>query len=418
MRLRLLATTLTAAAAAGIGFSTSAMAATVPAPNLAVNPSLEQVTGSTPTCWSVDTGTLTTSTNAHTGALSGYSPAATGTGTKTIATSQDSTCAIPATPGHTYAFSAYYQADTAPSVQVFLRNSTGTWSRWTGGSNLPTATTAWAKAGFTTSALPTGTTALSFGLRATAATNLYLDDASVTDQTPSTTTTGTVLWQPTFPATNQLLTNAYSYWNPTHTDATLSKDWQMTSGSLFARNGNGYSGTVDAGDPDALSAVHTQSAVFRLNSTRYDFGNVRIDMNYRIDRQASTSSTPAVDWDGLHIWMRYQSEYNLYYASIARRDGHIVIKKKCPGGPSNGGTYYELSPEYAGYPITLGAWAKAGASVVNNANGTVTIGLYENGKLAATDTGVGCAPITHPGAVGIRGDNSEFDFNTFTVTAQ
>ena len=33
-----------------------------------------------------------------------------------------------------------------------------------------------------------------------------------------------------------------------------------------------------------------------------------------------------------------------------------------------------------------------------------------------TDRGVGCAPITAPGAVGIRGDNDEFRFDNFRVT--
>jgi hypothetical protein len=45
--------------------------------------------------------------------------------------------------------------------------------------------------------------------------------------------------------------------------------------------------------------------------------------------------------------LRYQSETSLYYASINRRDGTSVIKKKVTGGPDNGGTYYDLTPYVA-----------------------------------------------------------------------
>ena len=122
----------------------------------------------------------------------------------------------------------------------------------------------------------------------------------------------------------------------------------------------------------------------------------------------------------MHIFLRYQSEYQLYYASVNRRDGHVVIKKKCSGGPSNGGTYYELGPgEISGHAIPFGTDEPVGASVINNADGSVTLTLSLNGTtiITATDNGVGCAPITAPGKVGIRGDNDNFTVSGFTVTA-
>jgi hypothetical protein len=36
--------------------------------------------------------------------------------------------------------------------------------------------------------------------------------------------------------------------------------------------------------------------------------------------------------------------------------------------------------------------------------------------ISAVDTGIGCAPITAAAEVGIRGDNTRFRFNDFTVT--
>jgi hypothetical protein len=98
-----------------------------------------------------------------------------------------------------------------------------------------------------------------------------------------------------------------------------------------------------------------------------------------------------------------------------------VIKKKCVGGPDpdNGGTYYELGQgELAGYPIPFGTWQHLKVSVQNTAGGDVVITMWRDGTqlLTATDSGMGCAPITAPGGVGIRGDNDNFQFDNFTVT--
>jgi hypothetical protein len=227
-----------------------------------------------------------------------------------------------------------------------------------------------------------------------------------------------VLFRPAFSPTSALVTNEYAYWNPTHQNAVRSADWEMTSGSLFSANGVGYSGAIDSGKPDVLSKLHTNSSVFRLGTRVSSYANVSVGFALDIQRLASTAKTPAVAWDGVDIWLRYQSQYNLYYASIARRDGSIVIKKKCPGGPSNDGTYYELSKEIKDYPAPLNQWINVSASVRTNPDGTVTIIAYRNGVavISGTDTGVGCPAITRAGSVGIRGDNAQFKFNAFTVT--
>ncbi len=216
---------------------------------------------------------------------------------------------------------------------------------------------------------------------------------------------------------NGLITNEFAFWNPVDTSAVRSPSWQMTSGSLFWQDGTGWSGRADGCAPDRLSSTCTNSAVFRLNTARADFGDVRVDMALRLNALTSTASTPAVDWDGIHIWLRYQSEIRLYYASVNRRDGTVVIKKKCAGGASNGGTYYTLA-SVAGHAAPLGTWQSVGASSVTNADGSVTVGLYREGTLVLStrDTGTGCAPISGAGAVGVRGDNADLNIDAFTVS--
>ncbi len=220
-----------------------------------------------------------------------------------------------------------------------------------------------------------------------------------------------------FPATDQLITNEFAYWNPNSPDAARSPAWVVTSGSLFARDGAGWTGPVDRVAPDADSDPHTDSAVFRLITRQSDFGDVHVQFRLSVARVTSTYRTPPVDWDGVHIWVRYQSQYSSYAVSVARRDGVVLIKKKCPGGHTNGGTYHTVSAEESGHAIPLNQWRYVGATVVNNPDGSVRITMLINGHfvVGATDDGVGCAPIRAAGAVGIRGDNAEFSFDRFTV---
>lgn len=226
---------------------------------------------------------------------------------------------------------------------------------------------------------------------------------------------------------NGLITSEYTFWSPKASDAKPSTKWEMTSGSLFAASIDGrkaaYSGypTHLAGNavPNPTTTANNNSAIFRLTSVPSNFRNVSVSFKLNNKRLASTGGTPGVAWDGIHVFLRYVSEENLYYASVNRRDGSLAIKKKVPGGPSNGGTYYTLAGTSSNaHPIPFNSWQDIRTSVQTNSNGTVTINIYRDGKLllSALDNGsMGGAPITSPGKVGIRGDNAEFYFDDFSV---
>jgi hypothetical protein len=227
-----------------------------------------------------------------------------------------------------------------------------------------------------------------------------------------------LVYRPALGVKSGLVTNSYANRNPRKKDSRYSPVWQVTAGSLFAVGGNGDTGKIDDGVPGPRSAVSTGSAVFRLNTRRSDFLNVEVSFNVNIAHQTTTSYTPASDYDGVHIWLRHKSQFELYAASVTRRDGVVLIKKKCQGGPTNGGTYYTLGAEVPGMPVVRNKWQKMSATVRNNPSGSVTIVLSVGGKdrISAVDTGIGCAPIRAAASVGIRGDNTRFRFNTFTVT--
>ena len=73
-------------------------------------------------------------------------------------------------------------------------------------------------------------------------------------------------------------------------------------------------------------------------------------------------------------------------------------------------------------PGTASAGKPAGTYVTGDFHNHTTCsdGSISMQKLVkkATDTGTGCAPITAPGATGIRGDNAEFTVDDYTVRAQ
>jgi hypothetical protein len=228
---------------------------------------------------------------------------------------------------------------------------------------------------------------------------------------------GTVLFADSFDRPDALVTNEYAYWNPGAADSVTSPDWETNSGSLFVRAGAAWTGVPDDRAPDAESASGTNSAVFRLTSTRGDFADVAVAFDLRVDARSTTPSTPPVDWDGVHVFLRYQDEESLYYASIDRRDGATAIKKKVPGGPSNGGTYHDLATGRHSAPI--GQWQRVRATVGNQPDGSVVIRLFADDVLVASavDHGAGGPPIRRHGKIGLRGDNTEFDVDNLRVTA-
>jgi hypothetical protein len=224
---------------------------------------------------------------------------------------------------------------------------------------------------------------------------------------------------------NSIIASEYDFQNGSGGSA----PWMATSGCLFERDGRRSTGWV--GDPHSLAGdaspqcTPNGSTVFRLVTRRADFRNVSVSFGLFLRTNDSngspflaTSSTPALPWDGVKIFLRYQDSTRLYYASVARRDGGVVIKKKCPGGPDAGGTYYDVGDEVYGRGLPADVWQKVEASAVNLGDG-VRITLSQNGQtlITATDNGVGCAPIREPGRTGIRSDNVNFQFDEFTVTS-
>lgn len=212
---------------------------------------------------------------------------------------------------------------------------------------------------------------------------------------------------------NGLVTNEFAYFNPGNGAAVRSPTWIVTSGSLFVQDHAAWTGVPDRGDPGPRSAAVTDSSVFRVVTKRADFQNVTVSFSLFAQRFMSFAGSPG--FQGVHVFLRYQSPDLLYALSVDRRDGVIVIKKKVPGGTTAGGTYYTLATAH-GQAVT-GRWEQVRASAVNVGEG-VELEVWLNGRLRlkALDNGIGdTPPIMQPGRVGLRGDYTEFKFDNFTV---
>jgi hypothetical protein len=214
---------------------------------------------------------------------------------------------------------------------------------------------------------------------------------------------------------NGLITNEFAYYNPHDPAARVSPIWIATSGSLFARDHAGWTGVPDRRSPGPRSAGATDSSVFRVVTKQAGFQNVTVSFSLFVQGFAASSAGTALSWQGVHVFLRYQSPDLLYVISVDRRDGVMVIKKKVPGGTSAGGTYYPLAMVHGA--AVAGRWVQIKASAVNR-GADVDLKVWVDGqlRLQAVDSGSGdVAPITQPGRVGLRGDYTEFMFGAFTV---
>jgi hypothetical protein len=190
----------------------------------------------------------------------------------------------------------------------------------------------------------------------------------------------------------------------------------VTSGSLFSAGGLLWSGRPDGHAPDPTSRLFTDSAVLRAVTTRSDHADVAVSFALRVVALGQTPRTPSQDTDGVHVFLHYQSEFSTYYVSMFRRDGQVAIKKKVPGGPSNGGTYYTLAAKaYPVEPAWPAAWHQVEASIARVGPGAVRLTLRIDGQAAldVTDDGASAPIIGDPGRVGLRGDNCEFYVRDF-----
>lgn len=221
-----------------------------------------------------------------------------------------------------------------------------------------------------------------------------------------------------FGGPDRLLTNELAYRGRDARGVPRSATWTVTSGSWFIRDGQAWTGRPDGERPDTRSRAHNDSAVLRVLSKATALRDVEVAFTLTNHGLTTTARTPAVAHDGVHVFLRYRGEAELYAVSVNRRDGAVVIRKKVPGGSQNGGTYYDVGGR-ATRPIPFGDRQRVTVRVRDEADGSVGFRLRVDGRtvLAARDTGIGGPPLRGGGRIGIRGDNDNFLVDDLRVEA-
>ena len=232
---------------------------------------------------------------------------------------------------------------------------------------------------------------------------------------PAPATDPNALFSDSFTGANGVITNHYAFWSPDDDRAFRSEDWEMESGCALRQDNTLWTGVPTSNIPNRDCSNGSGSETFRL-WTKRNFTDVDVSFSLRNNGYVSGAQGER-SWDGVKIWLRRQGgtgSVALYTAEVNRRQGNIMIQKKCAGSDE----YHILEqarPE--GSDASIGQWEKVGGSVRNNADGSVSLALVRHGQvvLEATDSGVGCAPLTSAGRIGVRGDYVNFNVDDFTA---
>ena len=216
-----------------------------------------------------------------------------------------------------------------------------------------------------------------------------------------------------FTGPDGVITNHYAFW---HDDETAFRDdiWEMESGCALRRDNTLWTGVPTSNLPNRDCSNGSGSEVFRL-WTKRSFQDVSVSLSLRNNGYVSGAQGER-SWDGIKVWLRRQGgtgPVRLYTAEVNRRQGNVIIQKKC--GDADYHIIGQGWPE--GSAASIGTWEHVGGSVKNLPDGSVKLTVMRHGRtvLEAVDNGIGCAPITTGGRVGIRGDYTNFNADDFLV---
>jgi len=127
-----------------------------------------------------------------------------------------------------------------------------------------------------------------------------------------------------------------------------SQNWEGDSGKFYRQGNWGYSGKP---------SEWGNRWFFRYNTRNFNIGDAAVSWQYK-SAQVGEGGYPAEGSDAVDVWLRYQTQYNLYVLQFDRSNQAFIVKRKIPGegwsGPSNlianKGIYYSL-PTDAQQPI-------------------------------------------------------------------
>ena len=209
------------------------------------------------------------------------------------------------------------------------------------------------------------------------------------------------LFRDTFDGRDRVITNHHAYYSPDYVDAHRSPKWEVQSGCALRDGNRLWTGVPTTNLPNKDCTNGTGSAVFRMWTKRSDFDDVAVSFGLRNDGYTRDGQS----WDGVKIFLRRQDGDNFYVAEVNRREGNVIIQRKCDG------RYALLDGERTGATSArVGEWEDVGGTVVSLSDGDVRLQVVRGGDvvLEAVDPSGSCGVLRRPGRIGIRGDRTEF----------
>ena len=217
-----------------------------------------------------------------------------------------------------------------------------------------------------------------------------------------------LLFRDLFDGPDGVITNHYAYYEPEYVDAHRSPKWEVESGCALQSGNKLWTGEPTTNLPNRDCTNGTGSAVFRMWTKRTDFGDVAVSFGLR-----NNGFTPEGEsWDGVKIYLRRQDGDNFYTAEVNRREGNVIVQRKCDGE-------YTLldGARAAATPARVGEWEDVGGTVVNLPDDEVRVQVIREGEvvLEATDPAGTCDALREPGRIGVRGDRTDFHIDGIEV---
>ena len=173
--------------------------------------------------------------------------------------------------------------------------------------------------------------------------------AAPTDLANTVEGSGRVMLEDHFDAADGLITGHEFYEpgtfpaNGTSRPTNPSPLWEGDNGHFYRSGQWGYSGT-----PNEWKDRY----FFRMNTRNFAIGDAAVSWRYR-SAEFGADGWPPEGADAVDVWVRYQTQYNLYAFQFDRTDNSIQVKRKVPAegwkGPpdlvANKGVYYTLTTD-------------------------------------------------------------------------
>ena len=210
-----------------------------------------------------------------------------------------------------------------------------------------------------------------------------------------------LLFRDTFDGQDGIITNHHAYFAPAYEEAHRSPVWEVESGCALRDRNRLWTGAPTSNEPNRECSNGTGSAVFRMWTKRRDFDDVAVSFGLRNNGYAPEGES----WDGVKIYLRRHDGDNFYTAEVNRREGNVIIQRKCDGR-------YELlaGTRSAATAALHREWEDVGGTVTNLSDDAVRIQVVRGDGvvLEAVDPAGTCDVLRDPGRIGIRGDRTDF----------